>query len=127
MWENIFSRLHIILCARKILEFRSKMPLCVYFRSSPFLNLSFRWSHFVSQSYHSTLSVFWTFTFWNLIGYYKLGCVVRMVVDSILAHAECQMTIGKTHPRLDRPDYIELEIYFQFKYTFFSPGINISQ
>ena len=29
----------------------------------------------------------------------KLGCVVRMVVDSILPHAG-QMTIGKTHPRL---------------------------
>ena len=31
--------------------------------------------------------------------FYKLGCVVRMVVDSILRKAG-QMTIGKTHPRL---------------------------
>ena len=31
----------------------------------------------------------------------KLGCVVRMVVDSILLHAESgQMTIRNTHPRL---------------------------
>ena len=31
----------------------------------------------------------------------KLGCVVRMVVDSILPNAG-QMTMGKTHPRLYR-------------------------
>ena len=33
----------------------------------------------------------------------KLGCVERMVVDSILLHAESgQMTIEKTHPVLSK-------------------------
>ena len=33
----------------------------------------------------------------SVVGLSKLGCVVRMVVDSILPHAG-QITIGKTHP-----------------------------
>ena len=36
------------------------------------------------------------------IHFTKLGCVVRMVVDSILPMRKAgQMTIAKTHPRLN--------------------------
>ena len=55
--------------------------------NTPLTNRIIRWQEKVKYIYRSIS--------------YKLGCVVRMVVDSILPHAEC----GPNDNRKDAPSY----------------------